>query len=501
MLNYRSPLERLCIKLYAMAKADAIPLVSGMVSGLLAHMFVITNKLMNADEVGALFSKGATIDSGRWALELLRLVFPDVSLPWLWGIITVFLITVSACITLRIFRVKHNFHRVLLPALFVSFPSLTGTMCFMFTTSSYAVAFLLAVLSVWVFVNMKKRLAAWLLSAVFLIFSVGIYQAYVAISASFFVLLMLQKLLEGEDAKKVFGFGFRCVALLLVSLVVYYAISALAVHLSNGEFLTYAIEAENSLLMKVLMAYNALVKSIVSGYFGFVNSGLSFVAHIAGLAICAFLAIKELLKLRDIKKCLLVLLCIILLPLSMNCIFLISSTQIIHSLVLYSFVVIYVFAVILLDRVEKPAHCLLRDAVVVCMLLTVINNVFFANKVYLKLHVQYENAYAFYTGLMTEVYEAEGYDKDCRLVLIGNQSGLYMPEELDTGDLFGPNENLVNIYTNDYFIRNYMGYYSEFVSGDEYWALRGSEEFEKMPAYPSEGSVKRIEDYIVVKLG
>ena len=501
MLEYRSPLERLCIKLWCMARANALPLSSGMIFGLLAHMFAFTNKLMNADEVTAIFSKGATIESGRWALELLEYIFPNLSVPWLWGMISIFLISIAACITLRIFNIKHSFFKVLLPAMFVVFPSQTGVFCFMFTSSSYAVSFLLAVLAVWIFVNMKKRPAAWIVSCLMLAFSIGVYQAYVAISASFFVMLMIQRLLENEDAVKVFKQGVGFVLMLLASLVVYYVFAFAAVKLSGGEFIYYAVDQETRLLFKIALAYNALVKALLSGYFGFVESPLSFICHLVGLGLCAVLAVMEIIKLKDMKRRGLVLLCIILLPLSMNCIFLISSTQIIHSLVLYSFIVIYVFAAILLDRSKGIKLLWLRDVVVLCMLLTVVNNVYLANKVYLVMHIQYENAYSFYSGVMEDVYDAEGYNTDLSLVIYGEYKGLPELEQLDTGELFGPSENLVNIYTKDHFLKNYLGYGGEYASPDESRALYNDPRVAEMPAYPYDGSVKVIDDYVVVNLG
>lgn len=501
MTNYRSPLERICIKLTCLAKADALPLISGMVSGLLAHMYVFTNKLMNADEVTAIFSKGATIDSGRWALELLRYVFPDVSVPWLWGIVTVVLLSIAACVTLRIFGIKHNFLRVLLPALFISFPSVTGLFCFMFTSTSYAVAFLLSVLSVWVFVNAKKRWLAWLAGCTMLVFSVGVYQAYIAIAASYFVILMIRRLLEQEDAAKVLRFGVRCVTMLVVSLVVYYAIAFAAVKLSGGEFLVYAVEQETGILFRVALAYNGFIKALLSGYYGFVDTGLSFIAHIIGVGLCAVLGIREFVLLKDGKKRTLLLLCIILLPLSMNCLFLISNTQIIHSLVLYSFVSLYVFAAVLLERAAGKKLLCIRDVVVICMLMTVISNIFVANKVYLKLHLQYEQAYAFYSGLIDDIYDTESSAHDIPFIIVGEYDCLPEFEQLDTGDLFGPSNDLVNTYTREYFMINYLGYSGSVADDTIRYRLRADERVAQMPAYPNDGYISRVDDCLVIKLG
>ena len=59
------------------------PILASAIFGMLAYLFAFTNKLVNHDEVFCLFSKGATVDSGRWGLGLLDSIFPDYSMPWL----------------------------------------------------------------------------------------------------------------------------------------------------------------------------------------------------------------------------------------------------------------------------------------------------------------------------------------------------------------------------------------------------------------------------------
>ena len=45
------------------------PILASAIFGMLAYLFAFTNKLMNHDEVFCLFSKGATVDSGRWVWD------------------------------------------------------------------------------------------------------------------------------------------------------------------------------------------------------------------------------------------------------------------------------------------------------------------------------------------------------------------------------------------------------------------------------------------------
>ena len=497
MMQTRSPLERLGEGLCAFLRAERMPLLSGLVTGLAAHGFAMSNKLLNADETTALFSKGATIDSGRWALELLRLVFPDVSVPWLWGLVSLVLVSLAACLTLRIFRIRNPLLRLTLPALFVSFPSLTGIFCFMFTSAPYALCFLLAVLAVYIFAGTGTARKRWLLGCSVLVFSLGIYQAYVALTAGFFVLLMLQRLLEGEKAGAVFRFGLSALGMLALSLALYYALARLAVKLSGGSFLLYSVEQQTGILMRLALAFNAFVKSLTQGYFGFVNSPLSACVHGLGFGLCFCLGAMELAAMKDWRSRGLFLLCVVLLPLAMNSIFLISSAEIIHSLVLYSFVCLYVLAALLLDRVKGPW---LRDLVLLCLMLTVLNNVFFANKVYLKMHLQYEHAYAYYTGLITRIQMTEGYTEATEVWILGDYGGLPEHPELDTGDLFGPSEDLVNIYTRNDFVKNYIGFMGDLHFVNYRWTPVEDERCLQMPCYPNPGSLQWLDGKLVVRL-
>ena len=132
-------------------KEYSAPFISAILFGLAAHTYVFTNKLMNADEVDSLFGEGATVTSGRWGLEGIGLLLPNQSMPWLYGIITLILFALSACLIIRMFEIKGKLIRILLAGMITVFPSLTGTFCFMFTSSAYAFSFFLTVLAAEVF--------------------------------------------------------------------------------------------------------------------------------------------------------------------------------------------------------------------------------------------------------------------------------------------------------------------------------------------------------------
>ena len=75
-----------------------IPFLASLLFGLLAYGFAFTNKLINHDEAHSLFMKGGTVTSGRWGLGALDAIFPNYSMPWIYGIITVFLVAAAVCL-------------------------------------------------------------------------------------------------------------------------------------------------------------------------------------------------------------------------------------------------------------------------------------------------------------------------------------------------------------------------------------------------------------------
>ena len=196
--NQYSYAERLGLWLRVLYLENRAPFLTAVLAGLAAHMFMFTNKLVNHDDIEALFYKGATITSGRWGLELSSLVLPNWSMPWIYGILTLLMIAVSVCVMLRLLGIHSKLSHILLAAVVVSFPSLTGTYCFMFTSAAYGIAFLLAVLSVWFYQKGGPLFVS--LAAFSLVLCLSIYQAYVAVAASLFVLLMIKSCLDAEKS-------------------------------------------------------------------------------------------------------------------------------------------------------------------------------------------------------------------------------------------------------------------------------------------------------------
>lgn len=493
--NY-SLFEKAALWLGSAFKANKLPFLSAIIFGLLAHVYAFTNKLLNADEISALFSKGATVKSGRWGLALTSYIFPDVSMPWIYGLISLMLLACAICVMIRIFRIKSPVLQVLLGAAVICFPAVLGNFCFMFTSAPYALAIFMAVVAVYLFKNGGKPgcVAGLILMAL----SLGIYQAYISLAASFLVLLMMQQLLEGEDAKAVLKKGVVYFLLLVTSLVIYYAVTLIVDLVGAHGYQEYEFMSGGGIIASFVRAYTSFVRTFSDGYFGFVNSPLSKVAHLVIMILALGGIAAAMIKAKNIKSTALMLLLVLLFPLSMNCMYLIASVDIIHTLVLFSFISVYVLSAIVLDRAAGKG-LLLRDAVSVALALIVAGNVFYCNKVYLKMALQYENAYAFYNALMAQIMDTPGFNSETIIDFVGSDAwGVKKFDEIDTQLLTGPNDDLVNIYTRVDFMKYYMGIDLYSYREDTIYA----DWYEEMPSYPDSGSImmRPEENRIIIKL-
>ena len=509
-----SPLlvQRLTGFLLARAAQYRIPLICAFLFGFLAHGFAFTNKLVNHDEVQCLFSKGATVSSGRWGLGILDTIFPNVSMPWIYGIITISLLAIAVCLLISVLEIRSKLLQGLTAGFVLSFPSLTGTFGYMFTASSYSVAFLLAVLSVWC---LRKKGPGILCGAfICMVASLSIYQSYVSLAAALLVLLLIRDLLTGEDAGVVLRRGLGYVAFLIVSLGLYWGATQLILRLKHIPMGSYASESITfdlrTLPEKVLLAYRCFFMNFIEMGLALIPASISRRLHPL-LAVCsAILFLLSAKKCKKLPNILLLAALLVVFPLAINCMYLFTAEDSIHTLVLYSFVCLYllIFTVadliwdtVLVDWKEQLRRLALNGAVLLASVILLFNT-YVANEAYLNLYLRYENAYGFYSGLVADLTQSPEFTEGTRLAIIGDwhSPDFYFNNLEATYSLTGVTGFMPNDYSQSAFLEYYLGISIPFASEAEVQGIIASPEYAEMPCYPYYGSMQKFGDIMVVKL-
>lgn len=490
---------------------DRLPFLSSVLFGLLAYMFAFTNKLLNHDEAFSLFMKGATVDSGRWGLGFLDSIFPNLSMPWVYGIFSVVFIAAAVCLMVRILSIQSKLLQVLVSGCVMVFPSLIGMFGYMFTSSSFTLAFLLSVLAVWLLQWDPKKGAIPALGC--MVFSLSIYQAYISLAAGLLILILIRRLLQGADIRAVIAAGFWYLLFLVVSLGAYYLATQVLLRLLHVEMNRYASGNLSFSLLAIpahiLDAYRGFFRYFTDGAQGLLPTGLSRLAGVLCLAAAGVLLVLWGLgqKKRDLGRYGLVALLVALLPLAVNCMYLFTIPESIHTLVLYGFVNVYLLCAIVADAClglpsEKGRRTFLLNVLTLSMAVTVLINTYVANAAYLNLHLRYENAYSFYTSLSARIQSMPEFGEDTKLAILGTyqEPDFYGSHFSFLEGLTGVKGFLPDSYSRGKFLEYYLGFSMPLASEAETEALLTSAEYAEMAVYPYYGSVRLIGDTVVVKL-
>ncbi len=498
--------------LVSKGKENRLPMLAAFVFGFLAHTFAFTNKLLNHDEANSLFSKGGTIVLGRWGLGAMDSVFPNVSMPWIYGVITIALLAVSVCVVVHILHLRSGWYQVLAAGFIMTFPSLTGTFGYMFTSSSYGVAFLLAVLAVWLLQKPDKWF--WAGALVCMVASLSIYQAYVSLAAGLLVLVVIRQLLDGEDAAAVLRRGIAYVVFLVLALGLYYGAALVILKLKHLEMVSYASDSlafsPLSLPANIAAAYRAFFRFFREGSLCLIPTALSRTLH-GILLICAagMLLLRLIGKKRTALSLVLFAIALLLFPLAVCCMYLFTAPDSIHTLVMYGFVNVYLLVLVLAEGCRPAGQKwagILRAAVLnaapVLSALIIVINIYIANESYLTLQLRYENAYAFYTSLIADMKQSPDFTEGTRLAVIGTwKDPAFYEENLNfTNALTGVTGFKPDSYSKERFMQYYLGFSIPFASEAEQEEIASTEAYAAMPAYPYYGSMQKFGDILVVKL-
>ena len=147
--------------------------------------------------------------------------------------------------------------------------------------------------------------------------------------------------------------------------------------------------------------------------------------------------------------------------------------------------------------------------VTVVLLLVGYENFVVTNEAYFRMDIAYERAYAYYNRIMERIESTEGYQPGDAFALVGEYGLSETPDLLGSYPMDGERfedlsgvareTGLLTSGVRHNFMKIYIGVEMPDVSEETLEAIRQTEEYQSMPAYPVEGCVKKILDVWVVK--
>lgn len=520
-------LDTVVINAYnSIQKRYRITFFAAIIFGLCAHLYQFTNKMFNYDELGHTPKGfGSGISLGRWGLELLGDItdrlFGTYSLPFLNGLLTLFLIAFSACLIVSTLDIKDYVFCALVGGICAVFPTITCTYFFMYTAPYYGMALLLSALSGYLVIR-HRGIVSYLCAILALTFATGIYQAYypVAVCLAIISIAVFAYYDEG-DTKDIIKKGCCYVSFLLLALVLYLLINQLVVRFSGVQLSEYQNVGQMSSL-----TVGDIGKGIVRCYSSYFSLMLTrdvyqlnptIFTKIALLLLNLSVAVICVMNLFDQHKKfvnrLLHLAAIAVFPVGVFLIYLMAPNSSVYSLMVYPCLFAFLLPITLCNRMMGQDIQNSKGKIVGQMitwmsaLLTTICifiYVWFANGNYQALQYTNYHDLTYYTVIMAQVKGTEGFHQEMPVVFVGteiqdatNQAGSLVDERFN---LSGKSQTNINTYANGNLFSQYLGFTPVTLPWAEIERVSETQEVKGMPCYPDDGSIKIVDGNLIVKL-
>ena len=495
----------------------AAALAGALSFGLLAQGMGLFNKFSWHDDIFSLFMTGTAIESGRWMLyvlsELEKWFYGNgyFSLPVVNGSIAILCIGLSAGLMTDFFHIRSRKLSALLGGVMAVFPVVTSLFNFMFTIHYYMLGLLMLTAGSILICRDGTRWKKW--AGILLCgCSIGIYQAFIP------VMLMMVLL----DQIMVFPrWGEKMGQLLLRLLIRALCVAAvMGVYLAGSRYFlsikNLRIDSYLGMDQAVSVPLGQYLQRAGRAYREFFQPS-HFVLwdmypqamfNVYRIMLCMDFLLGGLSLFQVWKKspprALLLAGLFALVPLGCNFIFVMSEE--VHSLMVYGQVMQIVFLLCLVSLIEEPypvIHRIVSLGMGILLAASCVMYIRYDNQCYMKTAFHQQEAISWNTTLVTRIESTEGFRDEMPVAFVNRRNmddkNLYNLDELDFLSLGTYDEN-IREYLNDWaweaFLARWCGFQPKMVDPREMEHLR---EVEAMPHYPDDGSIRIIEDVIVVR--
>lgn len=504
-------------------------------AGLLTHLYALTNKLPNWDDISNIDRPGAMNDFGRWFLRFVQPWVSSYSVPALKGAVTILLLALTAVMVCRALRLRSAAAAFLVGITMVTFPAVTSGMLFMFTIASYAVAVLMTGAAVWSTLRFRF---GWIPGALLLCLSLGIYQAYLPFAVALFLIAIQLMLLRGAALRPILAAAFHELLALCFALAGY-LVMLRRYQLSDYRGINSVGEtAPAEMLEAFLRAYHRILEFFLTKPMSYTSDFQRILNALVILGVCcmtAFLFVRGGLHRKPLIAFLFGL-TVFLTPLGMSLVY-VMAPEVTHAstLMIFSYMTVYFLAAALAeeltaeekgqggadhrnvgqsgtgkDKTIRGRSAARMGSALMAVLIFCIacSNYKMANEAYFRTGMAMTRVENFYERILVRLEVEGGWDYGKTYAVLGD----YWPEKniLSSFDLMeGRFEDLEGLaienglFTSGVrhdFIRSYMGIDAPYAASEQCETIMASDAYAQMAAYPGEGCVREIDGVWVVKI-
>lgn len=506
-------------------------LVAAMLStlfwGMMAHGYAFLHHNFTHDSLdefnGALYGNSQKLELGRVLVPAYRAVFrTDLTLPWLIGALSLLWIGLAVYLVVRTFDIRSKWQVFFTAGIFTANLTISATAAtFIHDLDCDMLGLTCAAAAVYCWKTVPRW--GWFLGGCFAAVSLGLYQGYISVMIVLVMIACILGLLNGERFKSIMARGLQSFAMLLTGGALYYVGMKVILRLTHVSLMK---DQYNTMDVVFQLTPRTILPVIAETYR---NWYMRFTTNV-GVAPWPLELIRAMnLILMGIGLAVLLvglsrktvhwperILCLVLtalLPLGMHILHVMTIGGT-HELMLLAFWLMYLLIMLVVDwfgrylKEQSAAGSLREVPKFICMVLIALllhANVQTANAMYLKKDLEHDAYLSLMTRVLTRMEEFDGYvPGETNVMFVGipeqlldvlpgfeiyrKPNGMYMSDVT----AFAFDARFERVFT--YFLGNPAVFNDNIVS-------KKDPRVDRMPSYPSSGSMEMIDGVLVVKLG
>lgn len=505
-------------RIYANRKKLMIIIVSSIFFAIFAHGFVITNELSFHDNSN-LFNIGATYDFGRWALGIFGWATnyftgsSHYSLPLFNGILNIIFISIFSYLVIEILEIENYVNIILISALMISYPMVASAFGYNFTAPYYFFGIMLGGIGIYAF-NRYKNIISFIVAIVLIATSIAFYQANLPVCVCLLVALLIKEVNKINDSWKEYFIKIgQYVSLSALGLFVYVIVDKLLKNIFSVEIVdyknvnNYGLTSVSGYINRIIVAYKEFFNptNYVSRNMYPFSLIQFYRIFIILFAVIILIYLYNQYK-KSIKKLIQSVIILIIIPMTVNLIYIMCDVSSIDSLMMYGQAFIFVYFIMFLSYIKIDIKIIKESIILFAYVLIIVFTVSyirFDNIAYLKGYHLQSQAKSYFTTLASQIKNCDGYYEGINVVYIDElnkvDSSIPIIEEFDAIYIHPYNvPSLVNDYKWKTFMNRWCGFAPNTIDEKDFKNLP---EVISMPCYPNSGSIKIVNDTVVVKFG
>ena len=420
-----------------------ITLLSTYIIGTIAHFFCYTNVLFCHDAAAMYWEPASWSDSAsssRWLAPIWNAVFHNIQLPWLEGILTLFLYSLSAWLICELLNITRIIPTILTSGLLVTSPTAISSNHYLSSAHIYATALLFACLAVFAFFKWKH---GWFACFICLLICEGSYAAYLNVALTLYLLVSIGDLSENKKKAKETLIShikmlLTTVCSLSVTLITLKGILFLFGGKLQGRIASATPQQASDYISRLKTAVYDVLHFFApnNGISYFQNQKLLYSLFIIGLGVSllSFISLCYHNKLRSQPlNIILLLINFCCLPVAMNLIGIFFTS---HTLMTFSYIMPWLFFLqtyekthlLKIHTTSKILQYIYGPLILLLCFITIYTGCILANASYMKAYANYESAIALSNRIINHIERIDGYvPGETRVCFVGDTREYYSP--------------------------------------------------------------------------